>query len=73
MINDDGTSTKLPRKKYTPALTPNAVPVAVASSDVSVKTVSPIVKVVFPYVSGSSNTKTSPSGNAVLSPSVPDC
>ena len=26
-----------------------------------------------PYVSGSSRTKISPSGNAVLSPSVPDC
>ena len=35
--------------------------------------VSPIVNVVFPYVSGSSKTKISPSGNAPLSPLVPDC
>ena len=46
---------------------------AVASSDTSVKTVSPIVKVVLPYIYGSSNIKTSPSGNEVLSPLVPDC
>ena len=44
-----------------------------ASSDANVRTVSPIVIVVLPYVSGSSNTNTSPSGKAVLSPSVPDC
>ena len=62
-----GTSTKVPRKKYTPLLTPKADPVAVASSDVSVKTVSPIVRVVLPYVKGSSNINTSPFGNAVLS------
>ena len=43
-----------------------------ASSDTNVKTVSPIVNVVFPYVNGSSNIKISPSGNALLSPSVPD-
>ena len=72
-INDVGTSTNVPLKKYTPWLTPKAEPVAVASSDVNVKTVSPIVKVVLPYVNGSSKTKTSPSGNAVLSPLVPDC
>ena len=59
--------------KYTPAFTPNAEPVAVASSDANVRTVSPIVIVVLPYVNGSSNTNTSPSGKAVLSPSVPDC
>ena len=47
-INDVGTSTKVPRKKYTPEFTPNADPVAVASSEVSVKTVSPIVSVVLP-------------------------
>ena len=63
----------MPRKKYTPLLTPKAEPVAVASSDVSVKTVSPIVRVVLPYVNGSSNINTSPFGNAVLSPLVPDC
>ena len=54
-------------------MTPKAVPVAVASSDTSVNMVSPIVRVVLPYVSGSSRTKTSPSGKALLSPSVPDC
>ena len=63
----------MPRKKYTPELTPNAEPVAVASSDTSVKTVSPIVSVVLPYVNGYSNIKNSPSGNEVLSPLVPDC
>ena len=47
-MSDVGTSTKLPRKKYTPSLTPNAHPVAVAFSEESVRTVSPIVKVVFP-------------------------
>ena len=73
IIKDDGTSTKLPRIKYTPAFTPKAVPVAVASSDANVKTVSPIVIVVFPYVNGSSNINTSPSGKEELSPSVPDC
>ena len=71
-INDVGTSTKVPRKKYTPELTPNADPVAVASSEVSVKTVSPIVNVVLPYVKGSSSINTSPSGKATLSPSFPD-
>ena len=73
IINEDGTSTKLPRIKYIPAVTPKAEPTAVASSEANVKTVSPIVIVVLPYVNGSSNTKTSPSGNEVLSPSVPDC
>ena len=73
IIRDEGTSTKLPRIKYTPAFTPNADPVAVASWDASVKTVSPIVIVVLPYVSGSSRINISPSGKDVLSPSVPDC
>ena len=63
----------MPLKKYTPLLIPKADPVAVASSDVNVNTVSPMVKVVLPYVSGSSNIYTSPFGNAVLSPFVPDC
>ena len=73
IISDAGTSTKLPRKKQIPACTPKAVPVAVASSETSVNTVSPIVNVVLPYVKGSSRTNISPSGNAALSPSVPDC
>ena len=63
----------MPRIKYTPAVTPKAEPIAVASSEANVKTVSPIVIVVLPYVNGSSNTNTSPFGNAVLSPLVPDC
>ena len=54
-------------------MTPKAQPVAVAFSEVSVKTVSPIVRVVLPYVSGSSNINTSPSGKARLWPLVPDC
>ena len=48
MIKDVGTSTKTPRKKYTPSLIPNAEPVAEALSKESVNTVSPIFNVVFP-------------------------
>ena len=67
-----GTSTNVPRIKYTPLLTPNAEPVAVALSDTKVSTVSLMFKVVLPYVTVSSRIKISPSGKAALSPSSPD-
>ena len=47
-IREVGTSTNIPRMKYTPLLTPKAEPVAVAFSETKVKTVSSIFKVVFP-------------------------
>ena len=48
IICEVGTSTNAPRIKYTPLLTPNADPVAVAFPDTNVKIVSSKFKVVFP-------------------------
>ena len=52
--------------------TPKAEPVAVAFSDTKVKTVSSLFNVVLAYVKLSSSIKTSPSGNASLTPVLPD-
>ena len=71
-ISDVGTSTNTPLIKYTPLLTPNADPVADASSETQVRIVSLVFNVVLPYVKGSSRINTSSLGKPTLSPSVPD-
>ena len=48
IIKDVGTSTKVPRTKYTPSFTPKAEPVAEAFSNAKVNIVSPTFKVVLP-------------------------
>ena len=65
-----GTSIKVPLIKYTPFETPTAYPVAVALVEIRVKIVSPLFRVVFPYVTFSSSVNISPSINSTPSPSL---
>ena len=65
-----GTSTKCPLIKYTPSATPTAYPVDAALIEDTVRIVSPITKVVLPYVTFSSKRKTSPSKNSTVDESL---